>query len=470
MKVLLIDTGYDAYEIDEPLGIEQLDACIRNEFKNRIELTTIWMIAEPYFKLQDFYDVVLISANIYDGGKMEEIIRYYSKASKKPQIIVGGVAPTLSSKRILSLFSNVICIVGEGEDSIIKLLQLYINNNDIFNSSDIYKIPNLTFVDKNKGLIQTNRSVMALSEIKYLPNRKYLNYTIKNNGLIRIESSRGCDWNQCSFCMVPWKYANHQRREFSIDRLSSDIENLIYHNINKIYFTDEEFFSNDIKQVKKKIELLKKFKKIKPDIQYIASTSVRLIIKLKESDENFWLVAKQAGISKLFVGIESFSDSQLKRFCKGNTSDDNIKALNILHASGIETDIGFIMFDPYVTIDELEENVDKIIESNFITTTARINKKLRVINNTKFYSKLHNTEILKDFDKLGMDYKWDFADPKIDSLYEKFARKEEKNIQKMYFLQSNLRSMNDDNYTNELKSLRKELIIDFKKLILKEKQ
>ena len=69
-----------------------------------------------------------------------------------------------------------------------------------------------------------------------------------------------------------------------------------------------------------------------------------------------------------------------------------------------------------------------------------------------------------------MDYKWDFADPKIDSLYEKFARKEEKNIQKMYFLQSNLRSMNDDNYTNELKSLRKELIIDFKKLILKEKQ
>ena len=116
MKVLLIDTGYDAYEIDEPLGIEQLDACIRNEFKNRIELTTIWMIAEPYFKLQDFYDVVLISANIYDGGKMEEIIRYYSKASKKPQIIVGGVAPTLSSKRILSLFSNVICIVGEGDD------------------------------------------------------------------------------------------------------------------------------------------------------------------------------------------------------------------------------------------------------------------------------------------------------------------------------------------------------------------
>lgn len=470
MKVLLIDTGYDAYEIDEPLGIEQLDACIRNELKNNIELTTIWMIAEPHFKPQDIYDVVLISANIYDGGKMEEIVRYYSKSSKKPQIIVGGVAPTLSSKKILSLFSNVICVVGEGEDSIIKLLQLYINNNDIFNSSAIYEIPNLAFVDKNKCFTQTNRSVVELSEIKYLPNRKYLNYTIKNNGLIRIESSRGCDWNKCSFCIVPWKYANHKRREFSIERLSSDIEYLISHNINKIYFTDEEFFSSDINQVKKKIELLKNFKKIKPDIQYIASTSVRLIIKLKELEENFWFKAKEAGISKLFVGIESFSDSQLKRFCKGNTSDDNIKALNILHSSKIDTDIGFIMFDPYVTIEELEENINKIIESDFITTTARINKKLRVTNNTKYYSKLYHTQFLKDFNKISMDYTWDFADPLIVSLYKKFSQKEQKNIHKMYFLQSNSRGMNNDNYSNELKSLRKELIIDFKKIISKEKQ
>ena len=58
MNVLLIDTGYNTYELDEPLGIEQLDACITNELKNTIILTTVWLVAEPEFVLQDIYDIV----------------------------------------------------------------------------------------------------------------------------------------------------------------------------------------------------------------------------------------------------------------------------------------------------------------------------------------------------------------------------------------------------------------------------
>ena len=86
-----------------------------------------------------------------------------------------------------------------------------------------------------------------------------------------------------------------------------------------------------------------------------------------------------------------------------------------------------------------------------------------MINNTKFYSKLHNTEILKDFDKLGMDYKWDFADPKIDSLYEKTnyqnfeiilvdnnSKEEETKELKKVMLQARM-----DQLEHELKSLKK---------------
>ena len=200
MNVLLIDTGYNTYELDEPLGIEQLDACITNELKNTIILTTVWLVAEPEFVLQDIYDIVLISSNIYNNGKTEEVVNYFTNSTKNPPIIIGGVAPTLSPEQILKKYNKVICVIGEGEDTIIELLKIYIYNNDgINNNFFLYNVPNIAFLNEKKEIVKTKRKAIDLNEIKYLPNRKYLEHIIENNGLIRIESSRGCDWNRCTF-------------------------------------------------------------------------------------------------------------------------------------------------------------------------------------------------------------------------------------------------------------------------------
>ena len=119
---MLIDTGYNTYELDEPLGIEQLDACITNEYKNDMILTTVWLVAEPGFVLQDIYDIVLISSNIYNNGKTEEVVNYFTNSIKNPPIIIGGVAPTLSPEQILEKYNKVICVIGEGEDMMETLI------------------------------------------------------------------------------------------------------------------------------------------------------------------------------------------------------------------------------------------------------------------------------------------------------------------------------------------------------------
>ena len=459
MNVLLIDTGYNTYELDEPLGIEQLDACITNELKNTIILTTVWLVAEPEFVLQDIYDIVLISSNIYNNGKTEEVVNYFNNSTKNPPIIIGGVAPTLSPEQILKKYNKVICVIGEGEDTIIELLKIYIYNNDgINNNFFLYNVPNIAFLNEKKEIVKTKRKAIDLNEIKYLPNRKYLEHIIENNGLIRIESSRGCDWNRCTFCIIPWKYANCKRREYNISRLMLDIEKLISYNVSKVYFTDEEFFSYNLEKMKEKLQVLKTYRDIKPGLQFIASTSVRLVQRIYKLDSDFWKYAKSCGIFKLFIGIESFSDTQLKRYCKGNTFEESINSLSILHDSGIETDVGFIMFDPFVTVEELKQNTNRIIESNFITTTARLTKKLRVTNNTVFYDILKETGLIKDFDSNGMEYVWDFLDPNICSVFQKITQLENEQIETSYYLQSKCRgNITDDSY-DLLNDLRKELI------------
>ena len=58
----------------------------------------------------------------------------------------------------------------------------------------------------------------------------------------------------------------------------------------------------------------------------------------------------------LELGLESGSDSVLQRFGKRTTVAHNLRAIEVLRSSRIELDVDFIMYDPWTTLDELEEN------------------------------------------------------------------------------------------------------------------
>jgi len=65
-----------------------------------------------------------------------------------------------------------------------------------------------------------------------------------------------------------------------------------------------------------------------------------------------------AGLYSVFVGIESGSQTRLTAYRKG-TVEQNIRALDVLDRLGIlaKSEIGFIMFDPSGSLEEIEENL-----------------------------------------------------------------------------------------------------------------
>jgi radical SAM superfamily enzyme YgiQ (UPF0313 family) len=65
----------------------------------------------------------------------------------------------------------------------------------------------------------------------------------------------------------------------------------------------------------------------------------------------------RAGLWSVEMGIESGVERILKAYNKCNSAADNQRAVELLRANGITFDAsGFIMFDPFMTPDELREN------------------------------------------------------------------------------------------------------------------
>jgi radical SAM superfamily enzyme YgiQ (UPF0313 family) len=65
----------------------------------------------------------------------------------------------------------------------------------------------------------------------------------------------------------------------------------------------------------------------------------------------------KAGLRSVEVGIESGIDRVLASYNKRNSAAENERAVGILRANGIAYDAsGFIMFDPYMTLEELRAN------------------------------------------------------------------------------------------------------------------
>jgi hypothetical protein len=63
----------------------------------------------------------------------------------------------------------------------------------------------------------------------------------------------------------------------------------------------------------------------------------------------------KGALTRVFVGVESGSDSQLRRYGKGQTTTDIVAALRAGSLLGLPLEFGFITFDPLLAQEELGE-------------------------------------------------------------------------------------------------------------------
>jgi len=381
-----------------------------------------------------------------------EIIRIASKIKRSfnPFIFVGGIYASTNYNDILMNSCIDCCVLGEGEITIISLIESLSKERDWRNISGIaHMTPNGIYASKR-------RCIDVLDDLSF-PKRPY----IFKNKIAAMIASRGCNGN-CSFCGIRSYYSKFTTTDMRIRsprNVVDEIKHLVkMQNIDYIYFQDENFFSIfniDFSWAHKFCELI-----LKENLTFKFYLYARADDIVKH--ESILKELKKSGLQCVFVGIESFVDRQLKLFNKKTTREVNLHALQILKKNSFNFIIGFIPFDPFITMEELFDNIStlhstKFYENSFFgQTPISCLSPLFPMPTTNIYELLNERELYRS----EIPYKYIFQDTNIQAMYNELEswrntiRKEYEKIDSRYKY-TDYGAQKNRNLLKELRSLLK---------------
>lgn len=452
-KILLIDLGDIRGELNEPLGIECISSRIIREGNVKVDICWYSMIESNLFDNLLQYDCIGISMNIGTLKRFEEIYNFLMKAKKnKFSLILGGCIPTFAYKQLLEKYDNIVCIYGEGEDAFYDVVNCFINEACSINDR-LLQIGNLAFNLDNQIVITPKKPINLELGDTIVRDLHILEYIKMNHGIVRLEGSRGCSWNKCSFCCVNAKYADPNWRGFPIDKIIKELIEISNMGFRAPYFTDEDFFGQEYNRA---IELgnriidMKSQGIIRKDLNFFIS--ILAADAICESGKKALTVLKEAGLREVFLGIESLEKEQLKRYNKKASVDTNTKAINFINQIGLRIDSGYILFDPEMSFEALGINIKYIDSLKLNQFDSRSLKRLRIQPLTTICNTLSNV-IIDDLDINNLEYPYKFIDRKVNEVYREYKAWEDENLEETWKIQSVSRGEISEEFRNKLKSI-----------------
>ena len=160
-----------------------------------------------------------------------------------------------------------------------------------------------------------------------------------NSLIIRV--TRGCPWNRCSFC-TSYKSKGIKFSIRSVKEVKNDIDKIFEaykkYPFESCFLQDGDVFCMETENL---LEILYYIKRKFPLIKTITSYGIIHNIVKKSQDELNQIY--EAGLNRVYCGMESGSDTILKMIQKGTTADMQINAGKMLKTAGFERSYFIIM-------------------------------------------------------------------------------------------------------------------------------
>jgi len=184
------------------------------------------------------------------------------------------------------------------------------------------------------------------------------------------------------------------------------------HNMEYFYFTDPNFFGPGKKGQERALRLASLLK----------SRNIRFVIEARANDLNEQTIAilVEAGLRHILIGLESGKDESLQRLKKMTTVAQNKKALQILRKHGIKPNVGFIMFEPDSTVEDIRINFEflkrnRLLQNLEITVNMLYHHQI-ILQGTKAYKMLQEEGRLEIFPSATYEASTAYANPQVAAL------------------------------------------------------
>jgi len=374
----LYQTGREPdYNLKEPMGLMYLAASLRNKGR-RVEIfdadveaktleQTIQRILEKNPPLVGFSVLqrALPSLEIAVGTLREK--------GYAGHITCGGITATLSFPYILERLGDKIdsIVLGEGEKTVVRLAERILNGQDWKTTPGIAYLENHTQV-VNKPIDSVDVDALPFAA------RDYLEYCLGKTNYATIMGSRGC-YGVCSFC------SNYSFESFRkgprwrgrnptsvVDEMQELFET---YGVTVFKFNDPNIFGPGPRGRQHVVQICQEIEKRRLPFHLMG------FCRGNDVTDNPGIVRylKAAGFERLLIGVESSDDEILRRFRKGETIGQMEKALDILEGERISVVVGFMIFNPYTTLETLKRDLAFLKRRGYCPT---LSKALRVFDGT----------------------------------------------------------------------------------------
>lgn len=408
--------GFPQKHDSEPFAGQTLKALLDLKFPDIVD-SQIYLLGHDSEK-QDEVDTLarelvenhkaqIIGISIPQGTHQlaDEFLSALDKLKYKGLKILGHALPTYLPENFINSFPDALIIRGWAEESFCSIVE-----KELKHSKDFSGIPNLTYLRDGK----TINNEILWPDVFVPPIR----YDIQNF-FPRIEASRGCHHDKCTFCTRPLREKSQAPWiRIPPEIVIQGIKDLNEHGVNTFTFTDEDFIGNDLSGALQIAEGIKQIGNFNFALDLRADSILNPSdSRVQASDRDLLIkTLKDAGLSLVYVGAETFSETQLKRYGKGVSSKDEIASLNKIIDLGIPMELGLITFDPILSIQELSENVKMIEDTGLWRYSGQLFNELHVFEGNPYCNILKRAKLDMGFEPDYMTYSYSYKDSEIERI------------------------------------------------------
>ncbi|MBC2714948.1 MAG: radical SAM protein [Desulfobacteraceae bacterium] len=230
---------------------------------------------------------------------------------------------------------------------------------------------------------------------------------------VPILGGLGCYWGKCSFCCTAarWSNAVSQRPACKIaDEINYNIKT---YGVTSFAFVDDSFFDGTERGKKRAFKLSGLLSSMELPVQF------SMDCRVADVEEELFAYLHKSGLTSVFLGIESGSPGILRRYNKGHSVKQCRRALDILHSMGINVILGYITFEPGMSLVEVEETIGFLSENFPHEVQSRIRDRITPYPSTRLFDSLDKKGLI---DGQFPDYKFRFVDPLIEEIYRSISR------------------------------------------------
>jgi radical SAM superfamily enzyme YgiQ (UPF0313 family) len=281
----------------------------------------------------------------------QRVARHLRAVGITSHFTIGGHFPSLCHEELLRQFPEIDSVVRyEGEITLVDLV------HRLASGRDWRQTPGLVYLH-DEAVVETEprRLVEDLDTLPY-PFRPFEPEQIGGFATLPLLASRGCA-RTCSFCSIHTFYRTAPGKVVRVRKPANVVEEMLHlhrhHGVRVILFQDDDFPLWGPVGRRWADELVGRMH----DAGLVDRMIWKISCRAEYVDRDLFAKLAGAGLFLVYMGIESGTEQGLEVLNKEMSVAENLQAITILKALGIQVAYGFMLFDPSSTFDSIRENI-----------------------------------------------------------------------------------------------------------------